>query len=384
MLVVLCQLVHGLTFSGVPLFLPLIREDFDITFTQAGLLSAAATFSYALGQIPAGYLSDRYGPRRLIFIGLAGWSAFSLLLGLAQGFAMALLTQFLAGAFRALLFAPGLSLLTAWFPRERRALAISLYMVGGFAGTVVLSLAGPLFAARFGWRTAFMAFAALGIVMAFVFLRGAREKARDHASAPITFHDLLHLARQPIMWICSALQFVRFAVVTAFNLWLPSLLIVDRGLSVQTAGLIVAMCAAFTAPSNAAGGYVSDRLRDPPKVIAASLAVLAATSLMLVSFDSLPVTLIVIAVNSVFLQFYFGSLFLVPMEILGPRVAGTATGFANLFANIGGVTAAFALGIVKDYSGSFTWGFAGISLLCLTGVGLTFWMASIRRAALAR
>ena len=383
-LVVLCQLVHGLTFSAIPLFLPLIRDDFSISYTQAGLLSAAATFSYALGQIPAGYLSDRYGPRRLIFIGLTGWSAFSLLLGLVHGFTTALLTQFLAGAFRALLFAPGLSLLTAWFPRERRALAISLYMVGGFAGTVVLSLAGPLLAAHFGWRAVFMGFATVGILMAFIFLRGAREKARDSASTPVTLNDLLHLARQPIMWICSALQFVRFAVVTAFNLWLPSLLIVDRGLSVQTAGLIVAMSAAFTAPSNAVGGYVSDRLRDPPKVIACSLAMLATTSLLLVSFDALPVTLMVIAVNSVFLQFYFGSLFLVPMEILGPRVAGTATGFANLFANIGGVCAAFALGAVKDYSGSFTWGFVGISLLCLAGVGLTLWMARIRRSALAR
>jgi len=88
-LVILCQIVHGISFSAMPLLLPLIREDLHITFTQAGLLSAAATFSYALGQIPAGFLSDRYGPKRLFFIGLLGWSVFSVFLGLIHLFWMA-------------------------------------------------------------------------------------------------------------------------------------------------------------------------------------------------------------------------------------------------------------------------------------------------------
>ncbi|MEY4599302.1 MAG: hypothetical protein RLZZ445_2099, partial [Pseudomonadota bacterium] len=94
-LVILCQIVHGISFSAMPLLLPLIREDLHITFTQAGLLSAAATFSYALGQIPAGFLSDRYGPKRLFFIGLLGWSVFSVFLGLIHLFWMAVISQLL-------------------------------------------------------------------------------------------------------------------------------------------------------------------------------------------------------------------------------------------------------------------------------------------------
>ena len=115
-LVVFCQVVHGLTFSAIPLLLPLIREDLQISFTQAGMLSAAATLSYAFGQIPAGFLSDRFGPKRLFFIGLLGWSALSLCFGLIHVFWFALITQLVAGAFRALLFAPGLALLASWFP----------------------------------------------------------------------------------------------------------------------------------------------------------------------------------------------------------------------------------------------------------------------------
>jgi sugar phosphate permease len=382
-LVVFCQVVHGITFSAIPLLLPLIRKDLQISFTQAGMLSAAVTLTYAIGQIPAGYLSDRFGPRRLFFIGLLGWSALSLCFGLIHAFWLAMLTQLLAGVFRALLFAPGLALLASWFPPERRATAMSLYMLGGFAGTIVLSLGGPLLTALYGWRAAFISFAALGVGTAFVYKALAKEKPRTLPLQHLALSDIFQLFHYPIMWVCSGLQFVRFSVVTAFNFWLPSLLVADRGLSVQTAGLVMAMSAAFTAPSNTLGGYVSDRLKNPPLVIGGALAILACTATLLVVVESIPLLLLVIAVNSVFLQFYFGPLFFVPVEVLGLRTAGTVTGFSNLFANIGGFLTAYALGVVRDRAGSFTWGFIGISALCLTGVALSVALARMRKRALA-
>ncbi len=382
-LVVFCQVVHGLTFSAIPLLLPLIRADLQISFTQAGMLSAAATLSYALGQIPAGYLSDRFGPRRLFFIGLLGWSALSLCFGLIHAFWLAMLTQLVAGAFRALLFAPGLALLASWFPPERRATAMSLYMLGGFAGTIVLALGGPLLTALYGWRAAFILFSAIGIGTAFVYKAFAKEKPRVQPLQHLALSDILQLFRYPIMWVCSGLQFVRFSVVTSVNFWLPSLLVADRGLSVQTAGLVMAMSAAFTAPSNTLGGYVSDRLKNPPLVIGGALVILACTSTLLVVVESMPLLLLVIAVNSIFLQFYFGPLFLVPVEVLGHRVAGTATGFSNLFANIGGFLTAYTLGVVKDQAGTFTWGFVGIGGICLVGVALAVVLARMRTRALA-
>jgi sugar phosphate permease len=211
----------------------------------------------------------------------------------------------------------------------------------------------------------------------------ARDKPRTQTPQPLVLDDIAQLFRQPVMWVCGGLQFVRFTVVTAYIFWLPSLLVVDRGFPVQTAGLIVAMSAAFTAPSNTLGGYVSDRLRNPPLIIGGALTVLACTATLLVTVESIPLLLLVIAVNSVFLQFYFGPLFLVPMEVLGARTAGTVIGVSNLFANIGGFLTALALGMVKDRSGSFTWGFIGISAVCLAGVALAVVLARMRRRALA-
>jgi len=382
-LVVTCQMFHTLTFAGVALFLPLIREDLQMSFTQAGMLAVAATFSYALGQIPAGYLSDRFGPKRLFFTGLLGWSTLTLSLALiVNSLWAAVANQLVAGAFRALLFVPGMAILSSWFPPERRATAMSLYTIGGFAGNIVLSLTGPVLAGRMGWRSTFICFSILGIVSALAYGALARERPRQPGAQRVRLLDALHLFRHRILWVCSAIQFIRLNVVAAFNFWLPSLLLADRGLTLQMAGLVTAMSAACVAPSNALGGYVADRLKNPPLVIGASLAILACTSVMLALVESIPVLLLVIALNAVFMQFYFSPLFLVPVEVLGQRTAGMTTGFSNLFANIGGLSSAYGLGVVKDKAGSFSWGFVGIGVLCLIGVALSIVLARMRTAAL--
>lgn len=382
-LVVACQVFHGLTFGAIPLFLPLIREDLQMSFSQAGVLSAAATLSYGLGQIPAGYLSDRFGPRRLFFIGLLGWSVLSLNFGLIHAFWAGVVNQLVAGAFRALLFAPGLALLASWFPPERRATAMSLYMVGGFSGTIVLALLGPLLAHHMGWRSTYIVFAALGVAAALAYRALGAEKPRTGGGPHFGLLEAVRVFRHRILWVCGAIQFVRFAVVASFNFWLPSLLVADRGMSLAAAGVVTAMSAAFTALSNALGGYVSDRLKNPPLVVGGSLAVLACASALLVVVEPLALLLLVVAVNAAFLQFYFGPLFFVPVEVLGSRTAGIATGFTNLFANFGGLVSAYALGVVKDAAGTFTWGFFGISALCVIGVVLSAVLARIRSRMLA-
>lgn len=382
-LVIFCQSFPVMSFGGISLFLPLIREDLHMTFSQGGLLSAASTLTYALGQIPAGFLSDRFGPRRLFFIGVLGSMALAMSFSFIHVFWMALINQAVAGAFRAFLFTPSIALISSWFPPWRRATAMGLYAVGSFSGNIFLSLVGPLLVNHFGWRVAFIVFSVAGMGAAFLYLAFAKEKPATGPRERVGMPDAFQLFKHGIMWICGAIQFIRLGVAIAFNFWLPSLLVADRGLTIQAAGLVTAMCAAFTAPSNALGGYVSDRLKNPPLVIGGSLAVLACTSTLLVLVHPIPLLLLVIAINSIFLQFYFGPLFYVPVEALGQRIAGTATGFSNLFANLGALTFVYSLGVVKDKAGAFTWGFVGIGAACVIGVMLTFVLARMRNRALA-
>ena len=381
-LVLLCQAAHFLTFAAIPLLLPAIREDLAISFTQAGILSGAAALSYAFAQLPAGYLSDRYGPRRLFFIGLLTWSALCISLGLTHAYWLAVAILFVAGAFRALLFAPGLALLASSFPPERPATALSLFLLGAAVGSILVALAGPLLTARYGWRPTFIACAVLAMAAAGLYGAIGVDQAQSRRRKPVSAAVFLEITRYPVLWVCSWLQFVRFAATMGFTFWLPSFLVADRGFSLPAAGAVMALSVALSAPSNTLGAYVSDRLKNPPLVIGGALAILACAAALVPAVESTPMLLAVIALYSIFVSFYFGPLFLVPVEVLGNRVAGTAIGFTNLFANIGGFACVYALGAVKDGAGSFAWGFLGISGACLAGVVLAVVLARLRTRAL--
>jgi ACS family D-galactonate transporter-like MFS transporter len=184
-LTVICQSFNALSLGGLALMLPLIREDLGLSFVQAGGLAASATLVYALMQIPAGHLADRFSPKRLFVIGVCGSAALALILGLVQNYWQALATQIVSGFFRALLFTPGMAIITGWFPSNRRATAMGLYLIGGQTGSVIFNLVGPLLVSLgpilvhlAGWRFAFVSVASLGILSALVL--GKIEIGRAH------------------------------------------------------------------------------------------------------------------------------------------------------------------------------------------------------------
>jgi nitrate/nitrite transporter NarK len=367
-LIILCQSTQALVYGGIALFLPLIRDDIGLTFTQAGTLAAASTIVYALMQIPSGYLADRVGAKRLFLIGLVGTNLLAFSFAQLHQYGLLLANQALSGCFRSLLFAPGLLLLSALFPSQRRATALGLYVAGGFSSNVFLNTFGPLLVGPVGWRNLFMIFSTGGILILLLYWRLGSPGPQGSGKEQMPVRNILRLFRYQVLWVIGAIQYVRLAVVSGLSFWLPSFIVVEKGYSLQVAGLLVALSAALTAPSNFLGGYVSDRLRSPLLVIGTSLTMLTITTVLLVHVHSLWSLLAVFAVNGIFVQFYFGPLFAVSIQMLGPRTAGLTSGFGNFFANLGGVTFAYLLGAIRDTTGSFAIGLYSLSGLCLVGL----------------
>jgi nitrate/nitrite transporter NarK len=141
---------------------------------------------------------------------------------------------------------------------------------------------------------------------------------------------------------------------------------------------LVALGAAVTVPSNLLGGVIADRLGRPLLVIGGSLVVLAANLIVLAHSHSLATLIAAVVVNASFSQLYFGPLFSVPLEMFGLRNAGFISGFGNGFANLGGFTFIYALGAIKDGTGSFNAGFDAIAAACVLGVLCTVALARER------
>jgi MFS transporter, ACS family, D-galactonate transporter len=377
-LLVLCQSQQLLALGGLSLFLPLIRQNVGLDFTQGGTLAAASTLVYALMQIPAGYLADRFGARRLFLVGLIGTSVLSLSFALLHVYWLMVLNQAISGFFRALMFAPGLLLISALFPPDRRAMAMGLYVAGGSSSNVLLNVFGPLLVGVLGWRLLFVLFSLVGLLVTFLYWRFGYRDTSTVPGKPLPLRDLLSLFRYRAMWLVGSIQYVRLAAAVGLQFWLPTFVVVEKGYSLQVAGLVVALGAALTAPSNFLGGYLSDRLRNPLLIIGTALAMLALTTILLVRVENLVLLLLVCALNGVFVQVYFGPLFNVPIEILGPEFAGLASGYGNFFANLGALTFTYTLGALKDATGSFDVGLYGIAGLCVFALVCTLLLARMK------
>ena len=114
-----------------------IREDLRMTQTQMSWFLSAFFWSYALSQVPAGWLSDRFGPRRMLTVYILAWSAFTGLLGMAASVWLVLHLRLYCGATQAGAFPVCGGLIRAWFPISQRGTASSIIALGGRAGGVL-------------------------------------------------------------------------------------------------------------------------------------------------------------------------------------------------------------------------------------------------------
>jgi sugar phosphate permease len=382
-LILLLQSFQTVSSAGMALLLSEIRSDLGLSFTEAGTLAAANIFSYALLQMPAGYLADRHGLERVFIVGSLGTPLLLLTFGLVGSFAQAIINQTLAGVFHAFLFQAGLALLASLFGAERRATAMGLTLVGIFSGQLLINGLAPILAQQSNWRLPFIAFGVAGLLSSFVYLRRGRGIA-DRATAQGTnVVDALRLFGHPFMWVCGLIQFVRLGIIQGISFWLPSLLTDEKGLALGTAGLVLALRSVLIAPSTIVGGYLSDRLRQPTAVMAASLVILAGTTAALIPTGPGGLLIGLILINAIFVQFYFGPTFALPVERYGSGMMGTVSGFGNFFANLGAFSFTYLIGALKDKTGQFGPGFYALTAACLTGLMLTGVLEKMRHRARA-
>jgi sugar phosphate permease len=117
-----------------------IRDDQGLSPGEMSVLFSAFFWTYAIGQVPAGWLSDRYGVRLTLALYLALWSAFTGWMGLAAGLAALLLLRLGCGLTEAGAYPAAASLISVWVPPYRRGLASGIVSVGGRVGGAAAQL----------------------------------------------------------------------------------------------------------------------------------------------------------------------------------------------------------------------------------------------------
>ncbi len=166
-----------------------IERDLGMSDLDAGWIASAYVLVFSLAALPFGVLSDLRSRRAVMAGGIALWSAFSCLAGLSQGFGSLFLTRALVGAGGAAAAAAAASLVADYFPGQRRALAMGIYMSGISLGGVTGILVGGSLQAVYGWRVAMMAVGFPGFALALLAWR-LDDPGRPPLS--LTVSEVLH------------------------------------------------------------------------------------------------------------------------------------------------------------------------------------------------
>ncbi len=247
-----------------------IKQELQVSDTAMGFLSgfAFAVF-YTFAGIPIARWADRGSRRTIIALGLGVWSAMTAASGLARSFTQLAIARVGVGIGEAAGSPPAHSLISDYFPPEKRATALSIYATGVYVGAMIAYLAGGYIVESFGWRVAFLVVGLPGLPLALLVRFTIRELPRGYSEAreagaqpPVGLADvvgfLLGQRTFVLMTAAGAIQSLSGYGVLA---WGPTFLIRVHGMAVTEIGVWLGVIIGIGGSIGAlAGGRIADRL----------------------------------------------------------------------------------------------------------------------------
>lgn len=230
---------------ALSVLLPQIQLDLRLSDSELGLLVGIAfSIFYALFGVPIAMWADRGVRRNIVALALATWSVMTALGGMAQNFIQLFATRVGVGVGEAGCLPPSQSIICDYVPPHRRPGAFAIIAFGATVGIMLgMSLAGWLGDAV-GWRWAFIALGAPGLLLALVVRYTLNEPVRGRYD-PESARQLRANPREGlrILWHCQTYKWLILFMVTngfvqfGMNMWWPTFYVRTFGVDASTVGI---------------------------------------------------------------------------------------------------------------------------------------------------
>jgi MFS family permease len=340
--------------------LPFMSRDLGMSPSIAGLVSGALLLSYTVVQVPAGYLSDRFGQRRIIAAAILWWTVFSVLTGAVTGSVLALLAvRFLMGVGEGFHPPPLWRILANWFAPGRRSLPLALMLTALTLGPAIAPLIALPVVATWGWRWVFYVTAVPGLITVVLVVRLLRDGPR-HAdmtvrTAPPPAAAQRRSWRVPHIWLTFAAFFFFGFVLYGLMGWLPTYLITYRGMQLSGAGMLSATPYLAGTVGLLVGAWVCERWFNHLRRRFIALGYLATAACIVATVLSPTAALfaVFLTLAGFFLYSGLGPFWSVPMDIVAPHEVGMWLGFINMGTQIAGFVGPIVIGALLQVTGSF-------------------------------
>ncbi len=355
---------------------PFIMQDLGLSVVKMSLVFSAFTLAYSLFEIPTGWMGDVWGPRKVLTRIVLWWSGFTMLTASAWNLRSLLMIRFLFGAGEAGAFPNMSRAFSLWFPLVERGKANGILFLGSRLGGALAPTLALFLIHRWGWRTSFILFGAMGVFWAvgwYLWYRDnpadhrrvskeelvwIKQDHRDYSKTPTGFHGRVIpwrriASNRNLYKICT--MYFAFGYGLYFGLtWLPTYLIKVLGFSTLTGGFFAGLPFLLAGAADLGGGWITDRLARSANLKIArcwlGFASFAASATLFFASTQMPgrmgkALLIAFAIGSADLA--ISASWAVCLDI-GKSYAGIVTGFMNTFGNLGGFLGPLVVGFAVD------------------------------------
>lgn len=272
-----------------------LQSDLGISAVTMGFIFSAFSWSYALGQIPGGWILDKFGTKKVLFWSLFLWSFFTLLQGFvgyfsaATAIVMLFVLRFIVGLAEAPSFPGNSQVAASWFPDNERATASAIFSASAFLAIIVFTPFMSWITQYMGWKYVFIIMGALGILISFIWLKvihdpkdhprvnqaeldyieqggglldmmtAGANKSSEQKTGP-KWSQIKQLLKSRMLVGVYIGQYCISTLTYFFMTWFPVYLIQERGMSILEAGFIASLPGISGFLGGVLGGLYSDYL----------------------------------------------------------------------------------------------------------------------------
>jgi len=374
-LLVLSVAINYIDRGSLSIAAPAMSAELSLSPVEMGVLLSSFFWTYSVCQILSGWLVDRYDVGRILAIGFAIWSAATCGVGLVSTMQGVLLFRLILGAGESVAFPAYSKIITTGFPPHRRGVPNALIDAGLKLGPGLGILLGGLLVARLGWRILFLTLGLGGLLWLVPWLIWMPRKPVESDNSKLAAGPtVINILRKRDAWGCFIGNFCNNYAYYFLLTWLPSYLVLERKLTMQQMALVSALPYTASAVSSLFGGWLSDRLISngaSATIVRKAFMVGGLLGSMIVlpaaNAGTMPLFLGLLTVAYVATGLFSSNHWALSQTIAGPLAAGKWTGLQNAFANLAGVIAPAATGLLFAKTGSFYSSFAVAAFVLLIG-----------------
>ena len=369
---------------------PEMQKELGISAVEIGYLFSAFSWAYVISMTPAGWVADKIGSKRAMFLGILLWSVMTVLMGLVSYITFVvpalLILRFLLGVCESPVGPSAGRIIAAWFPSQERGVAGAIFNSAQYASLAIFTPLMAWLCHAFGWDHVFIVMGVIGIVIAFCWSKffhvptkhpGINNEEMEYLKEggalveldPVPsikderkragLQEIAQLFKSRMLIGIFIGQYCISAITWFFMTWFPIYLVKERGMSILQAGFMASVPAICGLAGGILSGFFSDWLLRKTnnlslaRKVPITIGLTMSASMILCNYVGSE-ALVMFLMSAAFFGKGFGSLGWAVVADTAPKeIIGTTGGLFNSLGNIAGIITPVVIGYILQETNSF-------------------------------